>query len=108
MIKAIMSDNKRSILAEIKTHKGEIGLYGLELIKLIGFKEDEDDYYYYAQGLQHDGEPMWYSAVGRVVWLKPLPKKEYAEIERMFNLNCRPLTNVEKLAAGFYNTEEKK
>lgn len=108
MTKKIVSDTKRNILAEIKKHKGEIGLYGLELIKLIGFKEDESDYYYYAQGLQHNGEPMWYSAVGLVIWLKTLPKTDYAEIERMFNLNCRPLTNVEKLAAGFYSKEEKK
>jgi hypothetical protein len=81
-----MDKNKIRILKEIKKHKGEICLYCLNMIKLLGFAEDDDDYYYRVQTLTK-GE-QWYSCVGGLIYLKQLPKKDYKEIKRIFELNC--------------------
>ena len=89
-----MNETKKSILKEIKKHKGELGVYGLDIVKLVGFKEDEEDYYYYCETIGKG--KMWLSCVGRINWLIGLPKEDYKEILRMFNLNYKAFHEVKE------------
>ena len=86
-----MDSNKKSILAFVKKHKNEIMLDSCgRLVKLVGFVDGEDDYYYRLEILSHQylATNLLESCVG---WMYPLkgrlPKREYENLVQFFNLN---------------------
>jgi len=79
-------NNKKIILKQIKKHNGELVLDLFEVVKLEGFYEDEEDYYYIYRNLI--GEKIYSSCVGSFIPLKSqLNRKYYNELLRIFNLN---------------------
>jgi hypothetical protein len=79
-------DPKPEILEFIEKHKGELLLNSHEVVKLIGFDEDEDDYYYVLHSLIN-GKYLE-SCVGALYPLKGvLPNKEYDCLVNIFNIN---------------------
>jgi len=79
-------DPKPEILEFIEKHKGELLLDFHEVVRLVGFDEDEDDYYYVLHSLR-SGKYLE-SCVGSLCPLKGfIPDKEYNELVRVFDLN---------------------
>jgi len=79
-------DNYKRIIKEIRKHRGELVLDIFEVVRLEGFHEDEDDYYYVFKSLYRGR--FYSSCVGEFVPLKGrLSKKEYKELERVWELN---------------------
>lgn len=94
-----MTDIKPKVLEEINEHLNEIVLsLSFEATRLIGFAEDNHDYYYILERL--GGKRIYDSCVGKIVYLKHLPEEDYKMIERVFTLNSSPGVSemvVEKL-----------
>jgi len=80
------SKNRKKILKEIKKYKGTLVLDTLDIKKLIGFDEDEQDYYYVYKPIRGKVERV--SCVCGFTPLKlRLKKDEYKCLERVFALN---------------------
>lgn len=108
-----MSDTKKEILAFIKKHKGEMVIDCCNnIVRLIGFHEDEMDYYYTCQAFNdfkqdNYGGIIHNSAVGWIFPLKGrLPKKEYDLIENHFTRNW--LMNYDKEGYEKFSKAERK
>lgn len=83
-----MVDSKPEILKEIEHHKHELCLYLMGLYELVGFHEDDDDYYY--EVLDIKGQKQYLSCVGGFIFLKDrLTEREYVGLERLWELNVR-------------------
>lgn len=83
-----MIDQKPEILKEIEEHRHELCLYLMDLYELIGFHEDDDDYYYEVINIQ--GQKQYLSCVGGFIYLKEkLSDKEYEGLELLWKLNVR-------------------
>lgn len=65
-----MIDNRTLILDEVIEHFNEPVLAYDNLVRLIGFGEDESDYYYIC--VHVGGETVWYTAVGGMFYLNRL------------------------------------
>lgn len=69
----------------IKKHEDELMLHYLSVIQLIGFAEDEDEYYYIIKDKY--GE-RWLSYVNPLYPLKGvIPDYQYNKLNRVFTLN---------------------
>jgi len=79
-------DPKKEIVEFIEEHKGELLLDFTTVVKLVGFFEDENDYYYECISLN---KGVYYkSCVGAFYTLKGvLPDKEYDYLVHFFGLN---------------------
>jgi len=78
--------NKEKILKVIKQHKGELVLDLFKVVRLKGFYETEEDYYYVYE--QIPGETFYSSCVGSFIPLKgKIDKEHYDELVRVFGLN---------------------
>lgn len=83
-----MIDQKPEILKEIEEHRHELCLYLMDLYELIGFHEDDDDYYYEVINIQ--GQKQYLSCVGGFIYLKEkLSADEYHGMEMLWKLNVR-------------------
>lgn len=86
-----MSDNKAQIKKFIKKHQGQLCLDACgELVRLIEFYEDDEDYYYYCRTLNRRSSDGYirHSAVGWMIPLKDkLTDKEYEYLDTIFTLN---------------------
>ena len=72
---------------EVEKHKGELVLDMFNVVMLVGFSEDSEDYYY--EYLQSNGETIKSSCVGDFIPLKDsLPKKQYAYLCDIFYINA--------------------
>lgn len=96
---------REEILEMCKQHFNEPILCGFELGRLIGFAEDDDDYYlvvkFPRKGLEV--ETLWISAAGGYVFLNRLKRQttstdknneefnEYEYLDRVLTLNDVPL-----------------
>lgn len=79
-------NNYKRIMKEVDKHRGELVLDIFEIVRLEGFHEDEDDYYYVFRTLYKG--VIRSSCVGGFTPLKGrLRKKEYKELERVWELN---------------------
>jgi hypothetical protein len=73
-------------IAFVETHKGELMLDYFDVVRLIGFDEDDDDCYYKVQAVKRGVYST--SCIGWLIPLKGvLPKEDYSDLERVFNLN---------------------
>jgi len=89
-------DPKPEILEFIEKHKGELLLNFDKVVRLIGFNEDEDDYYYVLHSLI-SGKYLE-SCVGSLCPLKGfLPDKEYDELVHFFDLNIERALQKQKI-----------
>jgi len=80
-------NNKKIILKQIEKHKGELVLDMFKVVMLVGFSEDEEDYYY--EYLEANGEVIKSSCVGDFIPLKDsLPKKQYQYLCDVFYINA--------------------
>ena len=80
------NDSYTRINNEINDHINEIGIYGTEIYRVVGFYKDSDDYYYRATDVQ--GKVHLLSCVGAFIWLKnSLDEKEYDSLDNVFKLN---------------------
>lgn len=83
-----MIDNKPEILKEIEQHRHELCLYLMEPYELLGFHEDDDDYYY--EVLNSKAQIEYLSCVGGFIYLKDkLTLEEYINLEGFWRLNVR-------------------
>lgn len=83
-----MVDRKPEILKEIDEHRHELCLYLMDLYELIGFHEDDMDYYYEVIDIR--GQTQHLSCVGGFLYLKEkLSDKEYEGLELLWKLNVR-------------------
>ena len=83
----ITDENKKRILKFVEQHKNELVLDLFEVVRLLGFYEDEDDYYYKVQSTGTTGV-YFTSCVGRLYPLKgALSENEYNTINQIFNMN---------------------
>lgn len=79
-------DTKEEILKEIENHKNELVLNFFEVVKLIGFCEGEEDYYYEVLSLKTG--KTYLSCVGKLIWLKNvISNEDYNMLEHIFKLN---------------------
>ena len=82
----VYKDPKDDILKFIKEHKEELLLNNTAVVRLVGFHEDDQDYYYAILSLMSGFSYL--SCVGSLIPLKGvLPEKEYNQIDHFFNLN---------------------
>ena len=89
-------DSKQEILEYIEKHKGELVLSHHEAVRLVGFDEDEDDYYYVVHSLK-SGKYLE-SCVGSLCPLKGfLPDEEYDKLVRVFDLNIEFALQKQKI-----------
>src|SRR3972149_2731481 len=87
-----MDANKKSILKFIKKYKGQLCLDCCgELVLLVGFYEDTEDYYYDCLTLSNawsTNGKVHHSCVGWMIPLKPqLNKKSYNYLDMFFKNN---------------------
>ena len=79
-----MKENHINELKQIHNHI--CMLYDFKLVRLIGFGEDDEDYYYVVKNRQ--GKIWWASCVGWCYSIKHyLPEERYSQTENIFNLN---------------------
>lgn len=85
---------KRKIMLTLENFKNEMSQYhndiciisDIELCRLIGIAETEEDFYYIIKDLR--GNKIYSSAVGWCVSLKnTYPEKHYARLENIFTIN---------------------
>jgi hypothetical protein len=96
-----MSKRKEELISEMRAMHNDIGINAAgELRRLIGFYEDDEDYYYHVQDVW--GEEQYCSAVGKFISLKGrLDQDDYASLDEMFELNGgRPTTEFLVQKAG--------
>jgi hypothetical protein len=74
-------------IAELKTMFNDICIiYDDELVRLVGFYEDEMDFYYHVKNGK--GEPRYCSAVGHLVSLKGIyPEANYQRLDDGWHMN---------------------
>lgn len=81
-----IDDNKKKFLVFTNDHDGELVLDFFRVVQLIGFAEDDEDYYYIVKvvgGVEH-----WISCVMDLIPLKGvLPEETYNGLFRVFELN---------------------
>lgn len=83
--------DRDKFIEELKAQFNDICIvHDTEICRLIGFYEDEFDYYYHVRLLH--GKDLYSSAVGHLLSLKKLlPEKEYQRMDNVFALNqCAP------------------
>ena len=74
------------VITFVEEHKGELMLDYFDVVRLIGFDEDNDDCYYKVQAVKRGIYST--SCIGWLIPLKGvLPKEDYSDLERVFNLN---------------------
>jgi len=77
---------KKEIMDFIRLHEGELVLDFFEVVRLIGFAEDEDDYYYIVNDTKR-GE-VWESCCMLLIPLKRvLPDEHYERLDNTFKYN---------------------
>jgi hypothetical protein len=83
---SILSNTKEIILEFIDIHKNEIMLFMDEVVKLVGFYEDSDDYYY--DCIDSHGNLTHQSCVFTPLILKgKIDKLDYEFLENFFIMN---------------------
>jgi len=83
---SIMDDNKQKFLKFVEDHDGELVIDFFKVEKLIGFAEDDEDYYYIVKGIE--GFEQWVSCVMDLIPLKGvLPEDSYNRLLKVFELN---------------------
>lgn len=81
-----MDENKKLLIAEVKKMKGQLVLDCFKVVRLDGWAEDDDDYYWVLYDLKTG--TYWSSFVGAIYPLKGvLPKKTYDYLTYIFKLN---------------------
>jgi hypothetical protein len=91
-----IKDSKPRILEFIEKHKGELLLDFHEVVRLVGFDEDDQDYYYVLHSLK-SGKYLE-SCVGALYPLKGvLPEKEYDCLVSIFDLNIKFALHKQKI-----------
>jgi len=82
-------DQKKKILKFIKKHQGQLCLDYYDVVRLIGFHEDEDDYYYDVQKVGAEPNGRYHtSCVGLMTPLKgKIPARDYKIIDTVFTAN---------------------
>jgi hypothetical protein len=86
-----MSAQRERIIAGMRPKHNDICIGGgLRLVRLVGFHEDDEDYYYHLRYVC--GSNVYESAVGTLITLRgKLSQKEYDDIEYVFTRNgCPP------------------
>ena len=82
---------RESFIERMRAMHNDIGLYGhTDLSRLIGFHEDDTDFYYHLRGIQRPvkDREFYGSAVGPFLSLKPwIPPRDYEAMDRIFTLN---------------------
>ncbi len=85
------------LIEELKPKLNDIGIIGdTNLCRLIGFHEDDDDFYYHVlymngHNRHSDKNDVYFSMVGRFETLKGvLPEESYKRMESTFSLNGAP------------------
>ena len=86
-----MDKNWKEINEFLEKHDGEIVIFGMEIVRLIGIRSDaEDDYYYYwhIREFGLDSKEKYVSCVCGLIPLKDyLSYDDYDNLERVFFLN---------------------
>jgi hypothetical protein len=83
---SIMDDNKSMFLEFVKEHDGELVIDFFRVEQLVGFAEDDEDYYYIVKGIE--GIEQWVSCVMDLIPLKGvLPEDSYNRLLKVFELN---------------------
>lgn len=86
----IKDKNKRSMFAFIKKHKDELCLFDWEVVRVVSFAEDTEDYYYRCQTMSRDALTGWVRISGclELVPLKGrLRTSDYKELDEHFKTN---------------------
>lgn len=88
---------RNDVIKDLQTKFNDIGIIGnSDLVRLIGFHEDEMDYYYhvlYMNGYNHcsDKNDVYFTMVGSFLSLKGIiPDDDYIKIDNVFSLNGAP------------------
>ena len=82
----MMIDVKETVLKEISEHLNEIVVdHSLNLSRLVGFAEDDSDYYYILE--DRTGARVYHSCVGKLIYLDDIEQDDYIMIENLFTIN---------------------
>lgn len=88
---------RNDVIKDLQTKFNDIGIIGnSDLVRLIGFHEDERDYYYhilYMNGRNRgsDKNNAYFTMVGSFLSLKGLiPDYDYTSLDNVFSLNGAP------------------
>ena len=80
--------SRDSIIAKINKNKGDLVLDLFTMVRLDGFVEDDEDYYYVYT--KSNGEEYWSSCVMTFITLRgKLPDKEYKCLVDIFERNVK-------------------
>lgn len=78
-----MKELRNEVIEFIEKHKGELVLDGFSVVKLEGFSEDEDDYYYCV--INDEGERYQLSCLIGLILLKDkIEEIDYQKLEEIF------------------------
>ena len=81
-----MDTNKVIMQKEVEQHRGELCFDLLDLVELVDFGEDDEDYYYIVRTRQ--GKIYWTSGVTIPVWLKnQLTEVDYNRLKYLWDMN---------------------
>lgn len=85
-----MNEVKKSMQKEVEEHCGELCFDVLDLVELVGFGEDDEDFYYVVRTLQ--GKIYWTSGVMTPIWLKgQLREVDYSRLKYWWDMNKKSL-----------------
>jgi hypothetical protein len=78
---------REKAIEECKKNFNHIGIYGgFQLCRLIGFGEDEDDFYYYT--IDVDGKKVFNSMVGGFFSIKNMGEEGYKYTDVNISYHC--------------------
>jgi hypothetical protein len=79
-------DNLKILTKFVNQHKGELCLDLDRVVRLIGFIDDPEDYFFDTIDLH--GKKTWISCVGTLIPLKGiLPDRTYRRLNKVFKMN---------------------
>lgn len=79
-------DVKTIIQKEVEKHRGELIQDSLDIVELVDFAEDDEDYYYVVLSFNHG--IYWTSAFCTPIWLKDkLSENIYNGLKKIWDLN---------------------
>jgi len=90
----LAEENRQTVIRLMKAMHNHIGITGdCELCRVVGFYEDEMDYYWEVTNIE--GENVFHTACGHFVSLKGvLPEEHYTRIDNFFTLNGAGPTKI--------------
>lgn len=85
-----MNEVKKSMQKEVEEHRGELCFDVLDLVELVVFGEDDEDFYYVVRTLK--GRIYWSSGVMTPIWLKSqLREGDYNSLKYWWDMNKKSL-----------------